>query len=706
MKAKTDVRKRIETARQSFASGDYDRALRDIDEALKLDESNTEALSLREQIAAATQRDAVAMAADAVRRAAIEEDPERRIEILHAAAVRNPEDQHLQMLLVLNESRRDVLASLAARARFFDRKRRFDDALEQLRLLGGLQPSYPGLEELRNTILRHQEHPEEIVEQPIPAPLPEPVVAFPPHVATAPPIEPPPPPRPEQKPLPAAPVAAEPKPAAPRPPAKVLAPQSKSRTLWAGVAAAVVVIVAAVAFFLSRGSGTGSTGKFELALEPSDARLEIDGKPQDAASLSLNPGSYKVKVTRPGYKTREEQVAYSGGGLRFTLEPLKPLVRIDTNLTGGEYSVDGGAPKPLEEGQANLGDLPPGRHTLKVTLPKYGDSTIDVETATAQPPKFVSAAPAKDIASFAISSFDTAASLQSSLPGLPVKLESGEDLGRTDQPVAIRGTSGGEQRLVIGEGDKQQLVTAMFDSRPELLWVLRGTTAAAGSVRITADQDDVIVKIDGKQQQTRLRNGEPHSFRDLSPGNHDVKVEKTGFVADPPSRRITVSNGKEERLQFRLMGFATVDVRGAPPGARVLINNAAAGTIAADGSGHFSVAAKGDVCRLELKQENALHKAVDKPCRPGEAVTFSGDEVKMAATGFLMWENSLPQGATITITRKQGGEKMAGGPPRADLPVGIYRVVLAAPGYKSKTDDVEVVRGKGSIMASELEPQK
>jgi len=713
MKAKVDVRKRIEGARKSLQAGDYARALSEIDEVLRLDESNTEAMSLRDQIAAAREREAVALAADAVQRAASENDPDKRIEILHAAAVRNPEDQHLQMLLVLNESRRDVLAGLAARARFFDRKRRFDDALEQLRLLETLQPSYPGLDDLKSTILRHQAHPEEIVDEPLPAPPVTPVTQLPPapQPTAAPPAAPPPPtqaaPAPEQQPEPATSPAVAQKPVVPVPPSKAPAPSSSRWTLLAGLAAAVVLIAAAVAFYLYRGSSRQPQGNFELALQPPDARMEIDGKPQDAASLHLVPGSYKVKVTRPGYKTYEQQVTYSGGPLRFTLEPLIPLIRIDTDVTGGEYSVDDGALKPLEDGQANLGDLPPGHHKLKVNLPKYGESTAEVETLTGQAPRFVSATPAKEVVSFAISSFDTEGSLHSSLANLPVKLESGEALGTTDQAVTIKGTSGGEQRLAIGEGDQQRLLTAMFDSRPEFAWFLRIAAATSGGVRVTADQDDVIVKIDGRPQATRLKGNEPHSFRDLSPGSHEVRVEKPGYVSDPVSKRITVANGREERVQFRLLGFATVDVKGAPPGAHVLINNAPAGSIGADGSGHFSVAAKDGNCRLELKQENFLHKAVEKPCKPGEPVAFSGDEVKMVPTGYLVWEKYEPKDATITITRKGSNEKSTYSPPRVELPVGKYSVVVSAPGYESHSDpDVEVLRGRESSMVYELKREK
>jgi serine/threonine protein kinase len=102
-------------------------------EALKLDVEEQQRQALSEFIA------------ETDRRVESEADLEKRVNILREARDRHPGEAHFEKALRLTKEKRDLVNAIAAKARFYEDKSQFSEALGQWEILGTIYPSYPGL---------------------------------------------------------------------------------------------------------------------------------------------------------------------------------------------------------------------------------------------------------------------------------------------------------------------------------------------------------------------------------------------------------------------------------------------------------------------------------------------------------------------------------------------------------------------------------
>ena len=92
------------------------------------------------------RQDLSAFIAEVSRRAEAERDLERRVNILKEAVERYPEEPHLQQSLRLVRERRDLVNSIVERARQYEERGQFNEALSQFDILRNIYAQYPGIE--------------------------------------------------------------------------------------------------------------------------------------------------------------------------------------------------------------------------------------------------------------------------------------------------------------------------------------------------------------------------------------------------------------------------------------------------------------------------------------------------------------------------------------------------------------------------------
>jgi serine/threonine protein kinase len=102
-------------------------------EALKLDVEEQQRQALSEFIA------------ETDRRVESEADLDKRVNILREARDKHPGEAHFEKALRLMKEKRDLVNAIAAKARFYEDKGQFSEALGQWEILGTIYPSYPGL---------------------------------------------------------------------------------------------------------------------------------------------------------------------------------------------------------------------------------------------------------------------------------------------------------------------------------------------------------------------------------------------------------------------------------------------------------------------------------------------------------------------------------------------------------------------------------
>ncbi len=108
----------------------------------------------------------------------------------------------------------------------------------------------------------------------------------------------------------------------------------------------------------------------EIATQPTDAAVFVDGVPMGKAPLFLTPvsrGVHQVKVTREGFVPSELSLEVTGEGppipLRFTLQPATGTLRLESEPSRALVKVDG-----RDVGTTPVAALhvTPGGHELRV----------------------------------------------------------------------------------------------------------------------------------------------------------------------------------------------------------------------------------------------------------------------------------------------------------------------------------------------------
>ena len=87
-----------------------------------------------------------AAVAEVSRRLEAEADLDRQISILNEAAQRYPQEAHLQDNLKLVRERRDLVNSMVNKAKQYEQRGHFAEALGQWEILGNIYRKYPGLD--------------------------------------------------------------------------------------------------------------------------------------------------------------------------------------------------------------------------------------------------------------------------------------------------------------------------------------------------------------------------------------------------------------------------------------------------------------------------------------------------------------------------------------------------------------------------------
>ena len=84
--------------------------------------------------------------AEVSRRVEAECDLDRRVNILKEAVERYPDEAHLQQSLRLVRERRDLVNSIVGKARQYEERAQFNEALSQFDILRNIYAQYPGIE--------------------------------------------------------------------------------------------------------------------------------------------------------------------------------------------------------------------------------------------------------------------------------------------------------------------------------------------------------------------------------------------------------------------------------------------------------------------------------------------------------------------------------------------------------------------------------
>lgn len=139
------IRSLLQEAQHQFSEKHFAQAIALCNGHLEKYPSDGVFRALKIQSEDAERQEVSAYIAAVTRNVEAEPDLDRRVNILREAAERHPgEAQFAQQLKVLRE-RRDLVNSIVAKARQFDERGHFAEALSQWDILGNIHPRFPGL---------------------------------------------------------------------------------------------------------------------------------------------------------------------------------------------------------------------------------------------------------------------------------------------------------------------------------------------------------------------------------------------------------------------------------------------------------------------------------------------------------------------------------------------------------------------------------
>ncbi len=132
-------------ARQHLAARNFAQALAICDECLRKHPGHALFQALKFDIEEAQRQELSARIAEIDRRVEAEADLDRRVAILEEAVAAYPGEPHFERALRLTRDKRDLVNSIAAKARQLEERGQYAEALAQWETLGAIYPQYPGL---------------------------------------------------------------------------------------------------------------------------------------------------------------------------------------------------------------------------------------------------------------------------------------------------------------------------------------------------------------------------------------------------------------------------------------------------------------------------------------------------------------------------------------------------------------------------------
>jgi serine/threonine-protein kinase len=126
-----------------LSSGEFARALAICDDVLSKRPASPMFQALRLEIEEQERQQRSAFIAEVTRRIEAERNLDRRLDILKEAADRFPDE--FQQALRLNRERRDLVGSIEAKARVYEERGQFAEAIAQLDILQSIYPEHPAV---------------------------------------------------------------------------------------------------------------------------------------------------------------------------------------------------------------------------------------------------------------------------------------------------------------------------------------------------------------------------------------------------------------------------------------------------------------------------------------------------------------------------------------------------------------------------------
>ena len=459
----------------------------------------------------------------------------------------------------------------------------------------------------------------------------------------------------------------------------------------------VIVLAGIVGLVLSRTNkkrlAAGVT--IQVATTPPGASVRINGEPMCTSncSVSMPPGNYQITAFMDGYEAAANNVAVQAGkpvAVNLMLEPQPQSVRVLTDLGQGKIAFDDQPPADLQDGQFVMEKVAPGAHTIKVTS-KTGEAAFTVEIADAKQPVVQGPVVAKNLIAVMVASLGSKARVITNGGPWKLALNGQPQADATEEGVDLNNFQPGVDEILVGEGKDQRNMKESFGPAPMLTAFLK-SDLNIGTLIISTGEDEARVFLNNKEYGRKTQHGQ---VRIPAIGPVSVRVAKDGFEA-VAAQATEVKKGSEVRLEFKMQALpqvAMLQIRGATPGAEVLLDDKSIGTVGDDGGLTSSGVKPGDHT-IDLRRDRFMPRHLERTFRAGQTIALTGGDVVLAAATGTVKLARTPAESTVVYHRADEQQAHELKENQLDLPPGTYLFTARAAGFTDRTERVQVNAGE------------
>jgi len=598
-------------------------------------------------------------------------------------------------------------------------------ALEQ-RLAGLKRTATPaadaGLEATATSIAPPVVAPPPFPSEPAAVPPPLPIAPITgvhiPTVATAPPMEGPPPPEsavfaipnlpppPSMAPPPLPPVAA-PGPGAPPARFPVKLPLSRHAIFAGAGALAVLLLLIAVALLapkiFKRGAPPATMVRAQVRTWPPGAVIRVNGKIRGTSNFELEdkPGSYQIDALLDGYQPATATAQLKLGSatpIELTLAPLPQTVRLVTDFNDAKVALDDQEPRAAQDGLVTFDAVTPGKHTMKL-LSRLGQAQLDFELIPGTVPQLAAPPAVKNTSGVLVSTFNGQARVYTTLSPAQVMLDGAAAGDATPGGVQLTNLAPGTHEVSVVSGQTQIKRVVQVGTAPELSAFFQ-SDQNVGTIVVLAGEDGVDVFVDGKKYRSQTSRGGQLRIQ-RAPKEYHIRVAKQGFQ-EAPEQTVEIAKGDEKKLVFKLVPLPTtahLTLHGTP-GAEVLIDQSAVGTVLADGTFQVQSLSPGEHA-IELRKDRQSSRPIRRAFVAGQTVSVGGNEVALLSGNGTLRVTVTPSLAAVTVARS-GRAPQALTTSSVELEEGSYTVTAHAAGYLDRSEQVQVTGGQTAAVTLAL----
>ena len=520
----------------------------------------------------------------------------------------------------------------------------------------------------------------------------------------------------------------EPKPALQIVPA---APRRKNPYLYAGVSAAVILVLLGAALLYSRiarqrtdapapeaaapvkvpdapAAGTPATIKVHLLSAPVGAQISVNGSPcgTSTCELELPPGEYRAEAQLQGFETASANFTLRAGQpsapdvtlILPTMAPPPALVTLSTDLTEGSVTVDRAPLEAIKGGDVEIPKLTPGQHTILVEKGAFR-SSLTLEIADGAPPRLVGPIRTQGMNGFVVVQSGSDAKVYASVTGTKATVD-GKPAGTLmGDSLELHDLSPGTHELELEAPAAHANLTLNAGPVASVVASLL-TNQNLSVLDITTNQDGAQIFINDQKYPRTTRNGRIRIY--LPPRSYSVRVHKDGLGA-PPAQVVKLKKKQESQLTFDMsLSKATLAVHHGVGGSEVRIDGNKIGLVGKDGEFSAAYVAPGT---HTVSIRHLGYKPLDS-----QQVFVAGKTIHLEATlhstsGTLKIDLS-PAAiiARITLRRQGDSQDTEVKESSLNLAEGTYTVSATAPHYQEASVTVRVTAETASTATLILKP--